>query len=85
MDKFYTPEGKVALFYYQPIPKMVKVGSKSVFFDCQHGISLAFVDDAEVIPLLSVTGGCCGNKRQIIYLATEVQYKHWRDGKGGRS
>lgn len=75
----------MALYYYQPIPKMVKVNGKSVYFDCQHGISLAFVDTSDVPALLSALGGCCGGKRQIIYLATEVQYRHWKDGRGGRN
>lgn len=84
MDIVKTPEGKVALVYYQPIPKMVKLGSDSIWFDCQHGISMAFVDEPMVTPLLEVLGGCCGNKRQIIFLANQAQYSHWKDGQGGR-
>lgn len=76
--------GKVVLRYFQPIPKMVKINNTNVFFDAQHGISLAFVDEELVSPLLSFLGGCCGQKRQIIFLATLTQLQHWKDGNGGR-
>ncbi len=77
-------EGKVVLRYYQPVPKLVKVDSMDVYFDCQHGISLAFVDEAVVPRLLAYLGGCCGGKRQVIFEATDSQYNHWLDGNGGR-
>jgi len=81
---FKTPEGKVVVIYYQPMPKRVNVQGIEIYFDCQHGLSLAFVDESQVAPMLAFKGGCCGGKRQVIYLATEVQYKHWLDGNGGR-
>lgn len=84
MEKVYNSDKKVAMVYFQPIPKLVKVSGQAVYFDCQHGISMAFVDEELVSPLLSVLGGCCGNKRQIIFLASEVQYLHWQFGNGGR-
>lgn len=84
MDKTYDENGKVALRYFQPIPKMIKVQGQNVFFDAQHGISLAFVDENLVQPLVSFLGGCCGQKRQIIFPATLTQYQHWKDGNGGR-
>lgn len=77
-------DGKVVLRYFQPIPKMIKVSGEAVYFDAKFGISLAFVDENLVPPLLSYLGGCCGQKRQIIFPATEPQYSHWKDGKGGR-
>lgn len=82
-DAFYV-EGKVALRFFQPIPKYVQVGGKSYVFDVRNGISLIFVPEEEVPPLLGVLGGCCGQKRPIISLATEVQYSHWLNGQGGR-
>ena len=80
-----TIDGKVALVYYQPIPKLVKYGDgQSVFFQCEHGISLALVEPELVGTLTSLMGGCCGNKRKIISEATQVQYDHWMHGNGGR-
>ena len=76
----YTPEGKVALRYYQPIPKMVQLLDKSYFFDCGHGVSLCFVDEADVSALLEVIGGCCGGKRKVISLASQDAYNVYFTG-----
>lgn len=85
MDNYTrTPEGQVVLRYYQPVPKLVKVGTSQVYFNPKFGVSLAFVDEELVTPLLGVLGGCCGGKKHIISLATPSQYQHWQDGLGGR-
>ncbi len=80
----YNENGLVALRYFQPAPKLVSLGQNRYYFDCQHGLSLAFVPEADVPPLLSHLGGCCGGKKQIIFLASQVQYEHWKSGNGGR-
>jgi len=80
----YNEAGKVAIRYFQPVPKMVRLGAESIYFDCQHGISMAFVDENIVPQLLAFRGGCCGQKQQVMFEASEVQYSHWKDGKGGR-
>lgn len=77
-------QGQVALVYYQPIPKVITVGEVVVAFDCQYGISLAFVSPELVDSLLGLKAGCCGSKQQAIFEASQVQYSHWLDGKGGR-
>ena len=77
-------DGKVAMFYYMPAPKAIMLGKKAIVFGCGHGVSLAFVDEEDVAPLLAFRGGCCGNQRQVVHLATPVLYSHWKDGKGGR-
>lgn len=79
-----TDEGKVVLRYYQPTPKMIRISGEAVVFDVRFGISLAFVDENLVSPLLAYRGGCCGQQRQVVFGATDVQYSHWKDGKGGR-
>ena len=89
MDSKLFPEavyvdGKVVVMYYQPIPKYLRVGATEYVFDCQHGVSLAFVSEAEVQPMLDFLGGCCDHKRHVISLATPVLYSHWLDGRGGR-
>lgn len=80
----YNESGKVVLRYYQPSPKLIKVGGQDVYFDAQHAISLAFVDEALVPQMLAYKGGCCGKSQQVIFLATQTQYQHWLDGQGGR-
>lgn len=79
-----TIDGKTALVYYQPIPKLVKLVDKSIFFDCKNGISLAMVEEQDIPQLLGVIGGCCGGQRKVIHLANQAQYDHWNTGNGGR-
>lgn len=82
-DAYYV-SGKVAIRYYQPVPKFVNVGSKQYVFSCEHGVSLVLVDESEVPAMLEFRGGCCGHKQQVMSLANEATYKHWLDGGGGR-
>lgn len=82
-DAVYV-DGKVALRFFQPVPKYVSANGKQYIFNVQHAISLIFVPEEEVSHLLGVMGGCCGNKRPVISLATPVQYSHWLNGQGGR-
>jgi hypothetical protein len=84
IDGAFYVDGKVALRYYQPIPKHVKVGNKDYIFQCGHGISLIFVPEEEVPPLLNFLGGCCGGRKKVISLCSQVLYSHWLDGQGGR-
>lgn len=78
-------DGKVALYYYMPMPKAVTIDSNIIVFNCEHGVSLAFVDENLVPRLLDYKGGCCGKQQKVIHLATQTLYSHWKDGKGGRS
>jgi hypothetical protein len=82
----YDPTGKVVLRYRDPMPKTIRIGNKDYFFDSKFGVSLGFVDEADVPPLLAYTKTCCGgNKTHPITLASEVAYSHWKDGLGGRA
>ena len=76
---------KVAVRYYQPIPKLLTVrGLGDIFFHVKMGISLALVDESIVPRLLAIRGGCCGRNRQIIQLASpearNLWYTETRDG-----
>lgn len=82
-DAVYV-DNKVAVWYFMPMPKAIKIGEKVTVFQCEHGVSMAFVDENDVQPLLDYKGGCCGKSRQVVFLATPVLYSHWKDGKGGR-
>lgn len=76
---------RIILVYYQPMPKTVNIDGESIVFTPQFGISLGFVkDELTASRLLSYRGGCCGNKRQVIFPATQIQYEHWKFGRGGR-
>ena len=80
-DYIYNEEGKVALVYYQPIPRVVKYQDKVYSFDCQHGVSLGWVDKEDVDGLLTLKGGCCDRKRQMLFVASQPVYTHWLTGR----
>jgi len=84
IDSAVIVDGKIAMFYKNPMPKAIGVGDKVHIFSCEHGVSLAFVDESEVQPLLDFRGGCCNKRQQVVFLATETLYQHWLHGKGGR-
>ncbi len=84
IDNAVYVDGKVALFFKQPIPKLIKVGASQYYFDCKFGVSLAFVEEADVPSLLGFLGGCCGGGKHVIFLASANQYSHWINGNGGR-
>ena len=69
-DAIYV-DGRVAIRYYQPIPKYVKLGSKEYVCSVQHAVSMLFVEEADVPALLAHEGGCCGGKRKVFSLATQ--------------
>ena len=73
-------DGKVAVVYYQPMPKIIKVNNTPYFFDCQYGVSLCLVPEDIAPRLLEQLGGCCGGKRKIITLASQAVYTHWLTG-----
>ena len=52
---FYV-DGKVALRYFQPVPKYVSVAGKQYIFDVRHAISLIFVPEEEVLALFGSSG-----------------------------
>jgi hypothetical protein len=80
----YNDGGLVSLWYYQPIPKYLKLGNKDYVFQCKFGIAMIFVPEDEVQQFLDFKGGCCGSNHQVIFLANSAQYSHWLRGDGGR-
>ena len=72
--------GKVAVRYYQPTPKYVRIGDKEYVCTVQHGVSLLLVDESEVPALLAVEGGCCGGKRKIFSLCGQEAFNVWATG-----
>lgn len=75
-----SPEGKVYLRYYQPIPKYVQLGKREFATSVQHGISMLLVDEADVPAFLALEGGCCGGKRKIFGYASPNAVSVWLTG-----
>lgn len=73
----HDENGNVAMVYYQPIPGL----HGGYYFDCQHGVSLAWVKPSDVQSLLDERGGCCGGGRQVIFPAPNQEVVNvWRTG-----
>lgn len=73
-------DGKVAVRYYQPVPKYVSIGKKEYVCDVRHGVSILLVDEDEVDLLLAVEGGCCGGKRKVFSLCGQEAFNVWLTG-----
>ena len=73
-------DGKVAVRYYQPVPKYVNIGGKEYVCTVRHGVSLLLVDESEVPALLAAEGGCCGGKRKIFALCGQEAFSVWSTG-----
>jgi len=73
-------QNKVALCYYQPIPKYIIVNGHEYVFGCEHSISLCWVDEGDVQTLLSLKGGCCGMNTPLCHKAGEMEIKVFETG-----
>ena len=73
-------DGKVALRYDQPIPKLIKVGTENYTFVVRLGISICLVDESIVSKFLEIKGGCCNRERKIFKLASFEAANLWRTG-----
>ena len=73
-------DGKIAIRYYQPIPKYVQIGKKEYVCDVRHGVSILLVEENEVQPLLGVRGGCCGGQRKVFMLPNQEAVNVWQTG-----
>lgn len=78
LNWFENEKHEVAMRYYQPVQKYVKVaGGKEYVFVVKMGISMAWVDIKDVQKLLNEKAGCCGNQRQAFLFATEQMIRLW--------
>lgn len=73
-------DGKVALRFHQPVPKYVKIGKKEYVCDVRYAVSLIFVDEEEVNPILNHLGGCCGGQKKVFSLCSEHALRVWETG-----
>ncbi len=73
-------DGKVAVMYYMPIPKMVEINGKQLVCDVRHAVSMLLLDESDVPSALAAEGGCCGGKRKIFSLPTQEAVNVWKTG-----
>lgn len=74
-------DGKVAVRYYQPIPKFVKAGGKEYVCSVKNSVSILLVDEGEVPALLDIVGGCCGGQRKVFSLCGKEAFNVWLTGE----
>lgn len=80
IDGAVYKDGKVALRFYQPAPKYVKIGTKEYVCDVRYGVSVLLVDEAEVPSLLAHEGGCCGGQKKVFSLCSQDAFTVWETG-----
>lgn len=76
----YDERGMVAVRYYQPIPKLIKVAGRDYVTDVRYGVAMVLADEKDVPALLAHEGGCCGGKRKVFFLANQESYNVWKTG-----
>lgn len=70
---------QIALRYYQPAQVLAKntPSGNQYFFDVKAGVSMAWIDPADVDNLLTRKGGCCNKKRKLYDYANQAAVDLW--------
>jgi hypothetical protein len=69
-------QNKVALVYYQPIPKLIEnVNGHAYYVDPKWGVPIVWVEPEDVNIMSSLKGGCCGGNRLLFHRANDVEIK----------
>lgn len=79
----YSPDGKVAIRYKEPIPKYATVNGHEYVFSARFSVSLAWVDENDVPALLAAPPkrSCCGGGAGSMFsLANQASINCWTDG-----
>lgn len=75
-------EGKVALRYYQNVPRYFQVGKHEYVVSIQYNVAILFAYPEDIDALLGLMGGCCGKpKKGIFWLATERDMSVFNAGR----
>lgn len=75
-------EGKVALRYYQTVPKLFHVGTHDYVVQIKYNVAIVFAYPEDVSSFLNIRGGCCGNKKKnLFWEATERDMAVFYTGK----
>lgn len=78
-----TQNGEVAIAYYQTIPHVVKANGYAYAFVVKANICMAWIKEADVGVIMSLTKKCCGGQRTAAYrYANESDVRRWTNGGG---
>jgi len=73
--------GETAVRYSEPIQKYIRVGNHEYVFIPRLGVSMAWVAEESVQPLINmVQSGCCGAAMKRFFLANEEAANLWLYG-----
>jgi hypothetical protein len=72
-------QGQVALFYLQPIQKLITLGNGHQYvFTVKRNVSLAFVAPEDVPACFEIRTGCCGHQLNPAFrYASESDVRIW--------
>ena len=77
-------DDRVAIQFYQSIPKLVTVSGEQYVFVVKANISLAWIKPEHVDSILKLKKHCCaGQTKPAFHLANEDHIRRWAQG-GGR-
>lgn len=72
--------GDVAVVYYSPVNKVIKINGHEYLFMVNKAISFAWVKEADIGTMLSISSDCnCPNssKKPAFILANDAQTRIW--------
>jgi len=68
----------VAIARYQPAEQGINVNGRNYAFTVRRGVSLAWVDEADVPAVLAISRICCGGQRRHVFrAANQAQIDVW--------
>lgn len=72
-------DGKTAISRIIGLDDVVKKGEKTYKFVAKNGVSIAWVDDADVVSILAITKtcGCAGGSKKVYTWANSAQVAYW--------
>lgn len=83
-ERITNEQGYVAIRHFRQVQKLVTVNGRSYVFAVRASISLAYVHPDDVNSILSIKGGCCGQKTKPVFgIADETHVRRWTNN-GGR-
>jgi hypothetical protein len=83
-ERITNDSGEIGIRYLRQQQKLVSVHGRQYVFTVRANISFSWINPEDVDLILSMLGGCCGQRKPGVFkLATEDDTRRWTNG-GGR-
>lgn len=77
-------QGQIAMCYYLTTDPVINITPEVGYvFRTHANICMAWINEEHAQRLLDMRGGCCGGKRPIIRLASELDVERWTQAVQG--